>query len=74
MSIEVELGTAVADFATVVAGLLDDLDYGQVALLADRKQLDLVADLLQVQSRLSGVVHTVLGQVDAASGMTAHGV
>ena len=75
MSIEVEPGTAVADFATVVAGLLDDLDYDQVALLADRKQLDLVADLLTVQSRLSGVVHTVLGQVDRSeAAMTAHGV
>ncbi len=75
MSIEVELGTTVADFATVVTGLLDDLDYGQVALLADRKQLDLVADLLQVQSRLSGVVHTVLGAVDRSeAAMTAHGV
>ncbi|MFT4228222.1 DUF222 domain-containing protein, partial [Micropruina sp.] len=75
MSIEVELGTTVADFATVVAGLLDDLDYGQVALLADRKQLDLVADLLQVQSRLVGVVHTVLGTVDRSeAAMTAHGV
>ncbi len=75
MSIEVELGTAVADFATVVAGLLDDLDYEEVSLLADRKQLDLVADLLQVQSRLSGVVHTVLGQVDRGeAAMTAHGV
>lgn len=31
-----------------------------MALLADRKQLDLVAELLQVQSRLVGVVHTVL--------------
>ncbi|WP_298129910.1 DUF222 domain-containing protein, partial [Micropruina sp.] len=75
MSIEVEPGTAVADFATVVAGLLDDLDYDQVALLADRKQLDLVADLLQVQSRLVGVVHTVLGQVDRSeAAMTAHGI
>uniref|UniRef100_UPI002636A818 hypothetical protein n=1 Tax=Micropruina sp. TaxID=2737536 RepID=UPI002636A818 len=64
MSIEVSPGTAVADFATVVAGLLDDLDYDAVTLLPDRKQLDLVADLLTVQSQLSGVVHTVLGQVD----------
>ncbi len=75
MSIEVEPKTAVADFATVVTGLLDDLDYDQVALLPDRKQLDLVADLLTMQSRLSGVVHTVLGQVDRSeAAMTAHGV
>lgn len=75
MSIEVEVGTAVADFATVITGLLDHLDYDTVALLTDRKQLDLVADLLTVQSRLSGALHTVLGQVDRAeAAMTAHGV
>ena len=75
MSIDVEPGTAVADFATVVAGLLDQLDYDEVPLLADRKQLDLVADLLTVQSRLSGVVHAVLGQVDRGeAAMAAHGV
>ncbi len=51
MSIEVELGTTVADFATVVADLLDDLNDNAVTVLADRKQLDLVADLLTVQSR-----------------------
>ncbi len=75
MSIEVEVGTAVADFATVITGLLDHLDYDTIALLTDRKQLDLVADLLTAQSRLSGVLHTVLGQVDRAeAAMTAHGV
>ncbi len=75
MSIEAGIGTAVADFATVVTGLLDHLDYDNVALLTDRKQLDLVAELLTVQSRLSGVVHTVLGQVDRAdAAMTAHGI
>lgn len=75
MSIDVGAGTAVADFAAAVTGLLDDLDYDNVALLTDRKQLDLVADLLQVQSRLVGVVHTVLGQVDRSeAAMTAHGV
>mgnify|MGYP000258082601 CR=1 FL=1 len=75
MSIEVEPGAAVADFATAVTGLLDQLDYHAVTLLTDRKQLDLVADLLTVQSRLSGVVHTVLGQVDRSeAAMTAHGV
>ena len=75
MSIEVEIGTAVADFATVITGLLDHLDYDTVALLTDRKQLELVADLLTVQSRLSGVLHTVLGEVDRAeAAMTAHGV
>ncbi len=73
MSIEAEVGTAVADFATVVTGLLDHLDYNDVTLLTDRKQLDLVADLLTVQSRLSGVLHTVLGQVDRAeAAMTAY--
>lgn len=75
MSIEAEVGTTVADFATVVSGLLDHLDYNNVALLTDRKQLDLVTDLLMVQSRLSGVLHTVLGQVDRAdAAMTAHGL
>lgn len=64
-----------ADFAAVVTGLLDHLDYDNVALLTDRKQLDLVADLLTVQSRLSGVLHTVLGQVDRAeAAMTAYGL
>ncbi|MFT3833156.1 MAG: DUF222 domain-containing protein [Micropruina sp.] len=75
MSIAVEPGTTVADFAIVVAGLLDELDYDKVPLLADRKQLDLVAELLQVQSRLSGVVHTVLGQVDrGGAAVAAYGV
>ena len=75
MSIQVGPGTAVADFAIVVAGLLDGLDYDRVALLADRKQLDLVADLLTVQSRLSAVVHTVLGTVDrSGAAMAARGV
>ncbi len=75
MSIEAGVGTTVTDFATVVTGLLDRLDYDNVALLTDRKQLDLVADLLTVQSRLSGVVHTVLGQVDRAdAALTAHGI
>jgi uncharacterized protein DUF222 len=75
MSIEADVGTAVADFATVATGLLDHLDYDNVALLTDRKQLDLVADLLTVQSRLSGVAHTVLGQVDRAeAAMTAYGI
>ena len=75
MSIEVEPGAAVADFATAVTGLLDQLDYHAVTLLTDRKQLDLIADLLQVQSRLAGVVHTVLGQVDRSeAAMTAHGI
>ena len=75
MSIGAEVGTAVADFATVVTGLLDHLDYDNVALLTDRKQLDLVVELLAVQSRLSGVVHVVLGQIDRAeAAMTAHGV
>ena len=75
MSIEAEFGTAVVDFAAVITGLLDHLDYNDVTLLTDRKQLNLVADLLTVQARLSGVVHTVLGQVDQAeAAMTAHGV
>lgn len=75
MSIGVKPGTAVADFAAVVSGLLDDLCYDEVALLTDRKQLDLVAELLTVQSRLSGVVSTVLGAVDRSeAAMTAHGI
>ena len=75
MSIQVGPGTAVADFAIVVAGLLDELCYDAVALLTDRRQLDLVADLLMVQSRLVGVVHTVLGQVDrSGAAMAAHGI
>ncbi len=75
MSIGAEVGIALADFATAVTGLLDHLDHNSVALLTDRKQLDLMADLLTVQSRLSGVVHTVLGQVDRAeAAMTAHGI
>ncbi|MFT3834110.1 MAG: DUF222 domain-containing protein [Micropruina sp.] len=75
MSIEVGIGTAVADFATAVTGLLDHLDYHDVALLTDRKQLDLVAELLTVQSRLAGVAHTVLSQVDRGeAAMTAHGI
>ena len=75
MSIEIRPTTAVADFATVVSGLLDQVSYDEMVLLTDRKQLDLVTELLTVQTRLAGVVHTVLGAVDRAeAAMTAHGI
>ncbi len=75
MSIEARPGTAVADVATAVTNLLDGVSYHEIALLTDRKQLDLVADLLTVQSRLVGVLHTVLGAVDRSeAAMTAHGI
>ena len=75
MSIGVASGTAVADFAAAVTGLLDDIHYDNLALLTDRKQLDLLADLLRVQSRLSGVVSSVLGAVDRSeAAVTAHGI
>jgi hypothetical protein len=64
-----------ADFTAAVTGLLDAVVLDDIALLADRMQLDLVADLLQVQSRLAGVVAAVVGRVDRAeAAMTAHGV
>ncbi|MBP8921619.1 MAG: hypothetical protein KBG85_18100, partial [Micropruina sp.] len=53
---------SVVDFTTGMAGLLDTIDT-DVRLLTDRAQLDLVADLLRIQSRLAGVLHTVLGVV-----------
>lgn len=63
------------EFTTAITGLLDALTHDDVALLTDRKQLDLMADLLRVQSRIAGVVHTVLGRVDRAdAAMTAHNV
>ena len=62
------------DFTVGMAGLLDTIDT-DVRLLTDRAQLDLVADLLRVQSRLSGVLHAVLGTVDRAeAAQTAYGV
>ncbi|MFT4297228.1 MAG: DUF222 domain-containing protein [Micropruina sp.] len=64
-----------AEFATAVTGLLDHIDLDDVVLLPDRKQLDLVTELLQVQSRIAGVIHTVLGAVDRSeAAMTAYGV
>ncbi|MEZ5089034.1 MAG: DUF222 domain-containing protein [Micropruina sp.] len=70
-----EAGTvSVVDFTTGITGLLDTIDT-DVRLLTDRAQLDLVADLLRVQSRLAGVLHTVLGVVDRAeAARTAQGV
>lgn len=63
------------DFTTAASCLLDQVDHDDVALLADRGQLALVAELLRVQSRLTGMVHTVLGIVDRnEAAMTAHGV
>ncbi|MBP8919489.1 MAG: hypothetical protein KBG85_07270, partial [Micropruina sp.] len=53
---------SVVDFTTGITGLLDTIDT-DVRLLTDRAQLDLVADLLRIQSRLAGVLHTVLGVV-----------
>ena len=65
---------SVVDFTTGMAGLLDTIDT-DVRLLTDRAQLDLVADLLRIQSRLAGVLHTVLGVVDRAeAAQTAYGV
>ena len=62
------------DFTTGITGLLDTIDT-DVRLLTDRAQLDLVADLLRIQSRLAGVLHTVLGVVDRAeAAQTAYGV
>ncbi|MFT4217829.1 MAG: DUF222 domain-containing protein [Micropruina sp.] len=67
-------GVSTVDFAAAVSGLLDAVAT-DVTLLTDRKQLDLVAELLTVQSRLSGVVHAVLSAVDrAGAAMSAHGV
>ena len=37
MSIEIRPTTAVADFATVVSGLLDQVSYDEMVLLTDRK-------------------------------------
>ena len=65
---------SVVDFTTGITGLLDTIDT-DVRLLTDRAQLDLVADLLRIQSRLAGVLHTVLGAVDRAeAAQTAYGV
>ncbi|MEZ5090278.1 MAG: hypothetical protein R2719_11500 [Micropruina sp.] len=48
---------SVVDFTTGMAGLLDTVDT-TVGLLTDWAQLDLVADLLRIQSRLAGVLTT----------------
>ena len=63
------------EFTTAITSLLDVLTHDDVCLLTDRKQLDLMTDLLRVQSRIAGVVHTVLGQIDRAdAAMTTHSV
>ncbi len=73
MSSEVESVSAV-DLTTAVSGLLDAVQLG-VGSLTDRQQLDLIADLLRVQSRLSGVLHTIVGEVDRnEAAQTAYGV
>ena len=65
---------SVVDFAAGVAGLLDTVD-PTMGLLTDRRQLGLAADLLRIQSRLTGVVHAVLGAVDRAeAARVAYGV
>ena len=64
----------VNEFTAGVVGLLDRLDSGSAVLLQDRDQLDLVADLLGVQSRLAGVLASILQTVEASeAAMTAHG-
>ena len=75
MGMSNEVGTvSVVDFTTDITSLLDTIDT-DVRLLTDRAQLDLVADLLRIQSRLAGVLHTVLGAVDRAeAAQTAQGV
>ncbi len=56
---------SVVDFTTGMAGLLDTVDT-TVGVLTDRAQLDLVADLLRIQSRLAGVLHHIIGGVERA--------
>lgn len=64
----------VVDFTAGMAGLLDTVDTS-VGLLTDRQQLDVAAELLCIQSRLTGVVHAVLGAVDRnEAAQAAHGV
>ena len=65
---------SVVDFTTGMAGLLDTVDTS-TGLLTDRAKLDLVADLLRIQSRLAGVLHHNIGDVDRAeAAQTACGV
>ena len=75
MGMSNEAGTvSVVDFTTDITGLLDTIDT-DVRLLTDRAQLDLVADLLRIQSRLAGVLHHIVGGVDrAGAAQTAYGV
>lgn len=62
------------DFTTAVSGLLDAVQ-PEVGSLTDRQQLDLITDLLRMQSRLSGVLHTIIGEVDRnEAAQTAYGV
>lgn len=64
----------VSEFTAGVSGLLDRLDCGSAVLLADRDQLGVVAGLLGVQSRLAGVLASVLQTVEASeAAMRAHG-
>ena len=64
----------VNEFTAGVTGLLDRLDCGSTVLLPDRDQLGVVADLLGVQSRLAGVLASVLQTVESSeAAMTAHG-
>ena len=65
---------SVVDFAADITGLLDTVD-PTVGLLTDRQQLGLAADLLRIQSRLTGLAHAVLGAVDRAeAARVAYGV
>lgn len=64
----------VTQFACIVSGLLDQLDCNDLALLPDRQQLSLIADLLGVQGRLAGVLATVLQAAETSeAALTAHG-
>ncbi len=65
----------VVEFTAAIAGLLNVVQHCDVTSLADRQQLDLLADLISAQSRLTGVVHSVLCAVDRTdAAMTAYGV
>ena len=64
----------VNQFTASVTGLLDHLDPHSTALLQDREQLGVVADLLGVQNRIAGVLAHVLQTVESSqAAMTAHG-
>ena len=64
----------VSQFTAGVTGLLDHLDPHSAVLLPDREQLGVVADLLSVQNRITGVLASVLQTVEVSqAAMTAHG-